>query len=102
MTEIDTHVLAAEIAELISKPTPALTTAEQAAQPLAVQLNGEGTADDARALAGRLERMGVLRAAQPPPAPVDARGGRPPSPTYEVHPELTQDPDTTDKTEGEQ
>ncbi len=52
-------------------------------------LHGRGTADEAAVLAGDLERLGAIRPLPPPPA----SPGRPPSASYEVHPDLA---DTTD------
>jgi hypothetical protein len=59
-------------------------------------LYGRRTADEARALAQSLEGLGALRPL--PAAPAGARGGRPLSPSYEVHPDLAG-ADRTDTTE---
>jgi hypothetical protein len=58
-------------------------------------LYGHGTAEEARALAQSLEALGALRTL--PTAPSGARGGRPLSPSYEVHPDLAG-ADRTDTT----
>ncbi len=56
-------------------------------------LGGRGKAEDAAALAERLVQYGALRA-----IPTDHKGpGRPPSPTYEVNPNLGISADKTDR-----
>jgi hypothetical protein len=57
-------------------------------------MGGRGTADEAAHLAEDLVQYGTLRAI----LTQHSGPGRPPSPTYEVHPELLRHADTTDTT----
>jgi replicative DNA helicase len=60
-------------------------------------LAGRGTTEDATGLAERLVQHGALRA-----IPSTHTGpGRPPSPTYEVHPDIMRHADRTDRTGAE-